>query len=178
MLYSVLYVLTDSRGVSPSRCLTMYSVVDATIFIVAILANLLMIGIFLAKVRGLARLEYGLGIVLEALALPLCVAAALNLLWGRPWWTVALPLAMVAFLVVELLFDYVWKLDFRRGRLLGPYLALYYVGMIALTGYAFSLGKPYGLAALAAYFANLAAAGYSYSRVGHGSGPLMPPRRG
>lgn len=157
---------------------TMYWPVDYTLFVAAILANMLMVGVFAAKARALARLQYALGIALEALALPVGAAAVLNLLWGREWWTVVLPLAMIAFLAVELLLDYVWKLDFRRTRLLGPYLALYYVGFIALTGYAFSLGKPYGFAALAVYFANLAATAYSYSRVGHGSGPRAASRRG
>jgi hypothetical protein len=152
--------------------------VDYSLFVVAILANLLMIGVFVAKARRLARLQYALGVALEVLALPLVVAIVLNALWQREWWTVALPLAMIAFLAVEFLFDYVWRLDFRRGRLLGPYLALYYVGFIALTGYAFSLGKPYGFAALATYFANLAATAYSYSRVGHGSGPRRGARPG
>ena len=152
--------------------------VDGMLFVIAVLANLLMVGIFAAKARRLGRLQYALGIALETLALPLGLAVVLNALWGREWWTIALPVAMIAFLAVELLFDYVWKLDFRGNRLLGLYLALYYVGFIALTGYSFSLGKPYGFVALATYFANLAATAYSYARVGHGSGPRWGTRPG
>ncbi len=152
--------------------------VDYTLFVVAVLANLLMVGIFAAKARCLARLQYALGIALLVLALPLGAAVVLNLLWGREWWTVAMPLAMIAFLAVELLLDYVWKVDFRSTRLLAPYLALYYVGFIALTGYSFSLGKPYGFAALVTYFANLVATAYSFARVGHGSGPRWGARPG
>jgi hypothetical protein len=147
----------------------LYTSVDLTIFVVANLANLLMIGIFLARARRLAWLQYALGIAFEVLAIPLGAAVVLNSLWGREWWTIALPLAMILFLAVELLFDYVWKLDFRRTRLLRPYLVLYYVGLIALVGYTFSLGRPYGFVTLATYFVNLAATGYSYSRAGHGS---------
>ncbi len=162
----------------PGQVLGGPGTVDYTLFVVAVLANLLMVGIFAAKARGLPRLQFALGIALQVLALPIVVAVVLNALWQREWWTVVLPLAMLAFLAVELLFDYVWKLDFRRGRLLGPYLALYYVGFIALTGYSFSLGKPYGFAALATYLANLAATAYSNARVGHGSGPRWGARPG
>jgi hypothetical protein len=155
----------------------MHAAVDSMLFVVALLANLLLAGVFLARAKGHGQLQYDLGIAFETLALPLVVGAVLNLVWQREWWTVALPLALLPFLAVELLFDYVWRLDFRSTRLLGPYLALYYVGLIALTGYAFSLGKLFGFVALATYFANLAASGYSYSRVGHGSDTREVPRR-
>ena len=52
--------------------------------------------------------------------------------------------------------------------MLGPYLALYYLGLLGMIGYAFGAGKLYGFITLATYFLNLAATGYSYSRVGHG----------
>ena len=74
--------------------------------------------------------------------------------------------------MVELLLDYVLEIDFRRThtRLLGPYLALFYLGQMGLIGYAFVVQPVYGFVTLATYFLNLLATWYSYSRVGHGRG--------
>ncbi len=73
--------------------------------------NGLMAGIFLSRPKGWRRVEYVLGWVQIALALPLGVAV--NVAHKREWWFVVLPSLLVAFLIVELLLDYILKLEFR-----------------------------------------------------------------
>jgi hypothetical protein len=142
--------------------------VDIGVFVIANVINLVLVAIFLARTRRKARVEHALGWITVAAAIPLAMAVGINVLAGRPGWYWALPLVTVVFLAVEFLLDYVLKTDFRHGRLLAPYLVLYYLSEFAMIGYSFLVGKPYGLITLVTYFINLGATFYSYARVGHG----------
>jgi hypothetical protein len=142
--------------------------IDLLVFVVANLVNLLMIAIFLSRAQGRRGVERALGVVVMSLAVPTALAISLNLLGGREWWTIVLPGLLVVFLALELVLDYILKLDFRRTRLLGPYLLLYYLALMGMIGYSFFVGKPYGFVTLVTYFLQLAATWYSYSKVGHG----------
>jgi hypothetical protein len=145
-----------------------FRIIDIVIFIIANLVNLLLVGIFLSRPKGLKRAEYVLGLLVVAMILPVGIAIILNLLGKREWWTIVLPLILLSFLVIELFLDYILKLDFRRTKLLGPYLFVYYLALMAMIGYSFLIGKPYGFITLITYFLNLSATWYSYSKVSHG----------
>jgi hypothetical protein len=143
-------------------------VTDLVLFLVANAVNLLLTGMFLARVKGLGRLAKGLGLLAVCLAVPVAAVGVLNLLGGREWWTVILPALYVLYALLHLTLDYILKLDFRGSHLLGPYLALYYLGLLGLVGYSFSMGKGYGFVTLGTYFVCLFSTWYAYSRVGHG----------
>jgi hypothetical protein len=145
-----------------------YRIIDIAIFIIANLVNLLLIGIFLSRPKGLKKVEHVLGLFVVAMILPVGVAIILNFLGKREWWTIVLPLIFIVFLKVELLFDYILTWNFRKTRWLWPYLLLYYTASMAMIGYSFLIGKPYGFVTLGTYFLGLFATWYSYAKVGHG----------
>jgi hypothetical protein len=145
-----------------------FRIIDTAIFIIANLVNLLLVGIFLSRPKGLKRVEYALGLIVVAMILPVGITVILNFQGKREWWTIVLPLILLSFLLIELLFDYILKLDFRKTKLLGPYLLVYYLALMSMIGYSFLIGKPYGFITLSTYFLNLFATWYSYSKVGHG----------
>ncbi len=145
-----------------------FRIIDIAIFVIANLVNLLLMGIFLSRPKGLKKVEYVLGLFTVSMILPVSVAVILNILGKRDWWTLVLPLVLILFLAVELLFDYILKLNFRKTRLLWPYLFLYYLALMAMIGYSFLIGRPYGFVTLGTYFLSLFATWYSYSKVGHG----------
>jgi uncharacterized membrane protein YoaK (UPF0700 family) len=145
-----------------------FQIVDCTLFAIANLVNILMIGIFLSRPRRLRHVEYLLGIVLLTLAIPLAISVVLNRVGKREWWTIVLPSLLIVFLIVEFILDYILKLNFRNTSLLWPYLLLYYLSLWGMIGYSFLIGKPYGFITLVTYFLHLGATWYSYSRVGHG----------
>ena len=147
---------------------TDFWVIDIGIFAVANLINLFLIGIFLSRPKGLKKVEHILGLFVVAMILPVGVALILNILGKREWWAIVLPLILIIFLSVELLLDYILKLNFRKTRWLWPYLLLYYSAMMAMIGYSFLMGKPYGFVTLGTYFLSLFATWYSYAQVGHG----------
>jgi hypothetical protein len=146
-------------------------VVDLGVFIIANVINLLLVVIFLSRARAMTRdnlVEHIAGLTTVAMALPLAAATVANLIARRNGWLWALPLVTVVYLVVEFVLDYVLHIDFRSTGLLTPYLILYYLGELAMIGYAFMVGKLYGLITLVTYFINLAATFYSYACVRHG----------
>jgi hypothetical protein len=147
-----------------------FAATDSSLVVIAILANLLLTGIFLSRSARRERLELALGAIFVALAAPLAGAVALNARAGRPWWTIALPIPLIQFCGLELILDYLFKLELRYTPLLRPYLVLYYVSLVAMMGYAFGVGKAAGLVTLGTYALNLAATWYCYSQVGHGRG--------
>jgi hypothetical protein len=148
--------------------------IDTGLVAIAILANLLLVGIFLSRPAQRERAEFVLGLVFVALALPLAAAVTLNARAGRPWWTIALPIPLIQFCGIELILDYLFKVELRHTPLLQPYLILYYVSLVAMMGYAFGVGRAAGLVTLGTYALNLAATWYSYTQVGHGrAGPRL-----
>jgi hypothetical protein len=138
--------------------------VDLAVVVVANLFNLLMAAIFLTRPRGWKRFERITGLVMVALALPLAAAAILNLLARRDWWFFVLPLPLILHAVAELALDYILKIDFRHSPLLGPYLALFYLGQWGLIGYAFVANPIYGFVTLATYFLCLGATRYAHAK--------------
>jgi hypothetical protein len=142
--------------------------VDIALFVIANVFNLVVAGIFLSRAQRWKRVEDTLGWISVALALPVGIALVLNILGGREWWASVLPGLLLAFLIVEIILDYILKLAFPRTRLLGPYLLLFYLAQMGMVGYAFLVGRVPGAITLVTYFLCLGATGYSYSRVGHG----------
>jgi len=134
--------------------------------------NLLIVAIMTARVRGDRGLDRAWGVADVAILLVLVGCAAVGAMAGAAWWAVVLPLPLVAYLVVEILLDQVLHSDFRRTRLLGPYLLLFYAGQFGMIGYAFLVGRPAGFLTLATYLASLLATWWSYRHVGHGVGPI------
>jgi hypothetical protein len=145
-----------------------YEVVDIGLFVIANFINLAVALLLIARARGMVKFERDLGYAVVAMILPVTLAIGFNIAAARELWTIICPSLLLLFLLVELLFDYILKLEFRYTRLLGPYLLTYYVGLMAMIGYSFGIGELFGFVTLATYFINLAATGYSYSRVKHG----------
>ena len=134
------------------------------IFIIANLANLILIALFIARARKKERAEFVLGLIFVVLALPAGFGGIMNILGGRAWWTILFPFLLTAFCILELFFDYVFKLDFRNNALLWPYLILFYMASIAMVGYSFGVGKLYGFITLGTYFLTLAATWYAHRK--------------
>jgi len=137
--------------------------VDVAVVGVANAINLLMAGLFLARAAGHARLETVLGAAVIAMAVPALGALYLNVSHAREWWTVALLVPVVAFCVIELVLDFMLQLPFRTTWMLWPYLALYYLAVLALIGYGFGVGRIFGFVTLGTYLLALGATWYAHT---------------
>ena len=159
-------MLSEPQGIATNQQ-ELYRKVDLTVFTLANLMNIIMVIIFLSRVRGAPRSSI-VGVIWVGFIVVLSIVVVLNVKGRREWWTIALPSLMIAFLILELILDYILQIDFRNTRLLGPYLLLYYAAILGLIGYTFQIGKRYGFITLLTYFMNQIATFYSYFQVGHG----------
>ncbi len=145
----------------------LYRSVDLTVFSLANLMNIIMVLVFLARASGMPRINT-VGVIWVAFIVVLSIVVFLNVRGRRKWWTIVLPSLLIAFLFLEIILDYILRIDFRSTRLLGPYLLLYYLALFGMIGYSFQIGKRFGIVTLVTYFINQIATFYSYFQVGHG----------
>ena len=127
--------------------------------VVAVLVLALTIGVFGARLAGRPALEYWLGLMLVLLIVPLLYLMFRGAAAGRPrLYMIQLGL-MIAYLVVELLLDYVFKYDFRSVRWMTiAYVTLFFAATGGMLGIAADAGKGwmYGSIALFLVMAVLA----------------------
>ena len=140
---------------------------DLVLVSLANLMNLFMVVVFMTRVMNVDRMQF-FGYVWGVFILLLGYGVVYNIKAKRGGWAIALPLLLFIFLVVEVLLDYIFAYNFRSTALLGPYLLLYYVSILAMIGYSFLVRKQYGFITLVTYFLSQIAAIISYIKVGHG----------
>lgn len=140
---------------SDSKFQTDYKSIDVIVVYFAILINVLMAVLFAARIFGLPEIEYIIGLIVIIMGFSLGYIAFFNKKNGRDMWEVYLLLPIFLFFVVELVLDYILKLDFRSTILVGPYVLFYYIGLWGLIGYAFRFDKKWGFVTLATYFLNM-----------------------
>jgi len=147
--------------------LSNYKSTDLTAISVANLFNLIMVPIFIIRTtqpghHPIASIVWGIFIAV------LAVIIFQNVRAKRERWFILMPALFGIFLIVEVILDYVLKIDFRSTDLLTPYLILYYASILGMIGYSFLVEKKYGFITLVTYFLSQIAALYSYMKVGHG----------
>jgi len=140
--------------------------IDLGVVVCVNLFNLLLVVLFWGRLTNRPKIERIAGISTLILGIPLTLFAIANLLQHRQWWTVALPLLLVLFILIELLFDYILKIEFRQTWQAGPYLLIYYLGSMVMVGYAFMVKVPYGVITLITYFMQVSLGVYSRYKTG------------
>jgi uncharacterized membrane protein len=131
------------------------STIDISVFIIANFVNLLISFLFWSRARGAERAEYIIGLIVVLFIIPLFAATLSNYLNQRESWTFLLPLPLMLYLIIEFLFDYVFKIDFRNNWLMWPYILVFYAGLMGMIGYSFLVNRTYGFITLVTYFINL-----------------------
>ena len=129
--------------------------IDLIVVGMANLINLVMAGLFAARISGLTQVQHALGIVAMIMGFALGYIAFLNKKNERGKWFSYLLIPIFLFFVVDLTLDCVLAVDFRNTPVVGPYILLYYVGLWGLIGYSFIVDKKWGFVTLATYFANM-----------------------
>ena len=125
---------------------------DKANLIGAILAHLIytiVILIFIARLLGRPEIGHELGLVLMITAIPLVyllvVAPSLE---RRPLYYIQISL-MLAYLIVELLLDYILNVEFRNDRWIAiPYVMLFFAGSGGMIGVASHAGSIWSVSAV------------------------------
>lgn len=110
--------------------------------IVSISINSLLIFLFLARLKGMPRVEFWLGMAVVLHILPLLYLLVTAARYSRPAiYTLQIGL-ILAFLLLELLLDYLLKINFRQNTVIViAYITLFYAGTGGLVGVASRAGK-------------------------------------
>ena len=139
-----------------------YQTIDLTVVFLANLINILIAFLFLARMSNLTELENTLGIATIIMGFILGYIAYLNSKNRRDKWETYLLIPIFLFMIVELILDYIFVLDFRSTIIVGPYILLYYIGAWGLIGYSFRFEKKWGFINLWTYFIMMILSIYPY----------------
>jgi hypothetical protein len=121
---------------------------------VAIAYYVLVIFIFIARLAGRPRLEHHLGYALFLLALPLAYLLAKAPPLRRPALYYVQVVLLLAYLAVEALLDYIFKIDFRHVRWMTiAYVTIFFAGSGGMLGVAALAGRSWGAAAVVLFLA-------------------------
>ena len=129
----------------------------------AVAFNLLIAGIFVAQKHGLQKLTRTLGITWLSLGIPLAVVFAYYWIVGREMWIVIYSVLILVYMGVELLLDYVFKVDFRSKKITHiPYIVLEYIALFGLIGVSFDIDRTWGFIVSVAFWILLGCLVYLY----------------
>ena len=143
---------------------TILMLLDILVFIIANVLNILFSAIFIFRFKKYESYEFVLGILSVIMIIPLSIISYINFSSDREWWSFTLLLPIIIFLFMELVLDYILKSNFRKTKLVVPYLLFYYLGLFGMIGYSFLIGKMYGFITLITYFINLGISLYGLAK--------------
>jgi len=110
--------------------------------VVANLINVLIIAVFIARLSNRPNIEYWLGIILILSIVPLAYLFITAFGFKRHLLYFIQIGLMITYLVVELMLDYILKVDFRQNqRIVIPYIMLFFSGTGGMIGVASHAGK-------------------------------------
>jgi hypothetical protein len=111
----------------------------------AVAFNLLIAGIFIAQKLERQKLTRTLGIIWLCLFIPLSVVFVHYLIAGCETWILVYFCFILFYMLVELLLDYVFKVEFRKNKITHiPYIILEYIALLGLIGISFAIDRTWG----------------------------------
>ena len=111
----------------------------------AIAFNLLIAAIFIAQKLGRENLVRIFGVLWLCLLIPLTLVFVSYRHEGRKTWIMVSFGFVFLYMLVELLLDYVFKVDFRSKPITHvPYIILEYAALFSLIGIAFEINQAWG----------------------------------
>ena len=115
---------------------------DLTGSIIANFNNVILILIFTARIYNYPRVEYWLGILFILTIIPFIFILVNSFSMERPVLYYIQLILVIIFIIVELLLDYILKINFRNSSgLVIPYLILFYASFGGMIGVASRSGK-------------------------------------
>lgn len=133
----------------------------------ALMIILLACLIFVFRLNGQAGVEYWLGIVFMAMALPLVYLLVTAHRFDRPSIYYIQIAIMILFIIAELLLDYIFKIDFRHTKWMAiTYAMLFFAGTGGMIGIASHSGRLYSIIAVCLFFIMTILAFYQRSKTG------------
>jgi len=125
--------------------------------VVAVVIHVLLVAVFVARLGGKPAIEHWLGWLTIGTIVPLGYLFVTGIILFRPALYFVQIGLMIAFLIVELLLDYVYRVDFRRDlRIVIPYIILFFSGTGGMIGVAGLAGKTWLYVAVTSFLIMMA----------------------
>jgi len=122
--------------------------------IVTVAIYVLVILVFIARLAGNPEVERGLGLALIAMLAPLLYLLLASRACGRPTLYLVQLGLMMAYLLSELLLDYIFRLDFRSIRWMTiSYVTLFFAATGGMLGVASHAGRGWTYSSIALFLA-------------------------
>jgi hypothetical protein len=119
--------------------------VDLLFVLTGVLFHLLIACIYVASRHKRLDLVRRLGSVVIALALPVCVMFVHSLLAGRPLRTMLYLAAILLYIGLEFVLDFILKIEFRKKPAIHiPYIIVFYAACFGFIAVSFSLDSTWG----------------------------------
>ena len=136
---------------------------DLLFVITAVVFNLQVSCVYLASKQKRMDLVKRFGAVMLSLTLPLAIVYVYYLAVGRERWITIAFVFIFLYMFVELLFDFILKIEFRKKPALHvPYIILFYVVEFVFIAVAFSIDATWGYLVSISFWILLAALVYSF----------------
>jgi hypothetical protein len=121
------------------------SIIDLLFVLTGVAFHLLIACIYVASRHERLDLVRRLGSVVIALAFPVSVMIVHSLLIGRPLKTLLYLAAILLYLGLEFVLDFILKIEFRKKPAIHiPYIVVFYVACFSFIGVSFSLDNSWG----------------------------------
>ena len=125
--------------------------------VVAVVIHVLVIAVFVARLGGKPAIEHWLGLLTIGTIVPLGYLFVTGVTLHRPALYFIQVGLMIAYLIVELLLDYVYRVDFRCDRrIVIPYIILFYAGTGGMIGVAGLAGQAWLCVAVSSFLIMMA----------------------
>jgi hypothetical protein len=133
------------------------SLVDYMIVLTGVSFHLIIAAIYIASKRRRMDLVKKLGYFIVAMALPVSITLVSYALTEHPPKLLLYLAAILLYLVLEFLLDFVFKIDFRKKPAIHvPYIVIFYLACFGFIGIAFSIGTFWGYAVSGSFWLLLA----------------------
>jgi hypothetical protein len=148
---------------------------DLVFVLCAVAFNLLIVGIFIATKKERPELRKVFGVAFVSLGIPFAIVFIGYLFEGHDLRTMVAFGFILLYIAVELLLDYILKIDFRKKLITHvPYIALEYIALFGLIGISFSIDRTWGWIVSILFWAVIGSLIYLYW--GKGKQPVHPLR--
>ena len=141
------------------------NIIDSVMVLCALIFNLCIIVVFMARAHQRDRLESAVGYIVNLLLVPFVILWVLNLLSGHDDGRLITGMPIILFLVDDFWYRTLCRKKPKHHPARWPvhlylYLVLYLVGGMLLVGYVFLVSLFYGFIVLVFFYCSLAAYGY------------------
>jgi hypothetical protein len=129
----------------------------------AVAFNLLIVGVFIATKKERPELRKVFGTAFVSLEIPFTIVFIHYLFQDHSLQTLILFGFVLLYIAVELLLDYILKIDFRQKSITHvPYIVLEYVALFSLIGISFSIDRVWGWVVSISFWAVMGSLIYLY----------------